>query len=53
MDNVIRINIKKNGDYVSKFNDNILSKELSNYIMEEYNKSDSERIDIIEKVKDK
>lgn len=36
MNNVIRINIKKKEDYTSKYNDDILSKDLSNYIMEEY-----------------
>ena len=36
MSNVIKVNIKKKEDYVSKFNDDILSKDLSNYIMEEY-----------------
>ena len=35
MKKIISINIKKKEDYVSKFNDNILSKELSDYIMEE------------------
>ena len=35
MNNVIRINIKNREDYVSKYNDNILSKDLSNYIMDE------------------
>ena len=35
MNNIIKINIKKKDDYVSKFNDDILSKELSNYIIEE------------------
>lgn len=35
MENIIKINIKNKEDYVSRFNDNILSKELSNYIMEE------------------
>lgn len=35
MKNIININIKKKEDYVSKFNENILSNELSNYIMEE------------------
>lgn len=35
MNNIISINIKKKEDYVSKFNDNILSKEFSDYIMEE------------------
>lgn len=40
MDNVINVNIKKKEDYTSKFNDNILSKELSNYIMEEYKSFD-------------
>jgi len=33
--NVIKINIKKKEDYVSKFNDDILSKEISEYILEE------------------
>lgn len=36
MNKVISINIKKKEDYVSKFNDNSLSRELSEYIMEEY-----------------
>lgn len=36
MKKIISINIKNREDYVSKFNDNILSKELSNYIIEEY-----------------
>lgn len=36
MSNVIKINIRKKEEYVSKFNDSILSKDLSNYIMEEY-----------------
>lgn len=35
MNNVIKINIKRREDYTSKFNDNILSKELSDYILEE------------------
>lgn len=35
MDNVIKIYIKKKEDYVSKFNDEILSNELSSYIIEE------------------
>ena len=35
MENVIRINIKRKEDYVSKFNDASLSKELREYIMEE------------------
>ena len=35
MNNIIKINIKKKDDYVSKYNDDILSKELSNYIIEE------------------
>lgn len=35
MKKIISINIKNKEDYVSKFNDNILSKELSDYIMEE------------------
>ena len=35
MDNVIKINIKKREDYVSKFNDGILSKDLSSYIIDE------------------
>jgi len=34
--NVIKIYLKCKEDYTSKFNDDILSKELSNYIMEEY-----------------
>ena len=36
MENVIKININKREDYISKFNDNSLSKELSDYIIEEY-----------------
>lgn len=36
VDKVIKINIRKKEDYVSKFNDDILAKDLSNYIMEEY-----------------
>ncbi len=36
MDNVIKIHIKDKKNYVSKYNDNILSKDLSNYIMNEY-----------------
>ena len=36
MSNVIKINIKKKEDYVSRYNDDILSKDLSNYIIEEY-----------------
>lgn len=36
MENVIRINIKNKEDYVSKYNDDILSKDLSDYIMDEY-----------------
>ena len=36
MENIIKINIKKKEDYVSKFNDNILSRELSNYIIDEH-----------------
>lgn len=36
MENIIKINIKKKEDYVSKFNDDILSRELSNYIIDEY-----------------
>ena len=35
MNNVIKININKKDDYVSKYNDDILSKELSNYILDE------------------
>lgn len=35
MKNVIKINIKKKEDYISKFNYNILSNELRKYIMEE------------------
>lgn len=35
MNNVIKVNIKNRYDYVSKYNDNILSKDLSNYIMDE------------------
>lgn len=35
MKKVICINIKNKEDYISKFNDNILSKELRDYIMEE------------------
>lgn len=35
MKNVIKINIRKKEDYTSKFNDDILSSELSNYIMDE------------------
>lgn len=35
MERIISINIKKKEDYVSKFNDNCLSKELSDYIIEE------------------
>ena len=35
MNKIISINIKSKGDYVSKFNDNILSKELSDYIIDE------------------
>jgi len=38
--NVIKINIKRKEDYISKFNDNSLSKELSDYIMEEYKSFD-------------
>ena len=40
MEKVISINIKKKEDYVSKFNDNILSRELSEYIMDEYKSFD-------------
>ena len=36
MNNVIKINIKNKEDYVSKYNDDILSKDLSNYILDEY-----------------
>ena len=36
MGKIISINIKKKEDYASKFNDNSLSRELSEYIMEEY-----------------
>ena len=36
MDNVIKVNIIKKEDYVSKFNDNILSRDLSNYIIDEH-----------------
>lgn len=36
MKNVIKINIKNKEDYVSRYNDDILSKDLSNYIIEEY-----------------
>lgn len=35
MNNVIKINIKRKEDYISKFNEEILSNELSYYIMEE------------------
>ena len=35
MKNVIRVNIKKKEDYVSKFNDDSLSKDISEYILEE------------------
>ena len=35
MNNVISIDIKKREDYVSKFNDNILSNDFSSYILEE------------------
>ena len=35
MENSIKINIKKKEDYVSKFNDNTLSKEISEYILDE------------------
>lgn len=35
MNNVIKININKKEDYVSKFNDNILSNDFSAYILEE------------------
>jgi hypothetical protein len=35
MRNIIKINIKKKDDYISKFNYNILSNELREYIMEE------------------
>lgn len=38
--NVIKINLKKKEDYTSKYNDNSLSKELSDYIMEEYKSFD-------------
>lgn len=34
-DSVIKINIKTRNDYISKFNDKILSKEISEYIMDE------------------
>lgn len=36
MSNVIKINIRSKEDYVSRYNDDILSKDLSNYIIEEY-----------------
>lgn len=36
MDKIISITIKKKEDYVSKFNNHIISKELSEYIMDEY-----------------
>lgn len=36
MNNVIKINIKNKVDYISKYNDDILSKDLSNYIIDEY-----------------
>ena len=35
MNKTIRVNIRKKEDYVSKFNDNTLSKDFSEYIMEE------------------
>lgn len=35
MNKTIRVNIRKKEDYVSKFNDNNLSKDFSEYIMEE------------------
>ena len=35
MDNVIKITLKKKEDYISKFNENIISAELSSYILEE------------------
>lgn len=35
MNKVIKINIKQREDYISKFNDDIISKELSLYILEE------------------
>jgi len=35
LENSIKINIKKKEDYVSKFNDNTLSKEISEYILDE------------------
>ena len=36
MENIIKININKKEDYINKFNSDNLSKDLSNYIMEEY-----------------
>lgn len=35
MANVIKINLNSKNDYVSKYNDSILSKELNEYILEE------------------
>lgn len=35
MKNVVKINIKKKEDYGNKFNDDSLSKDISNYILEE------------------
>ncbi len=45
MKKIIKINLKEKNDYINKYNENILSYQLSNYILEE-----TKGIDIKEKI---
>ena len=46
MENIIKIHLKEKDDYKNKYNEDILSYQLSNYILEEL-----KGIDIKEKIK--